>query len=166
MLIFWHWVFVAVKEICKSLLKTMKLIYFLKLSQSLNPQLCTSNQPMFELRLSNEPSLFVVINSQYVWSLLWGIQNWFFLSICLSLGIVMVKRFLDFRNEVTFLLSSDGKLAFEFIGIPLYGKPLQVRDVKPKQKDKDCWNQDICQTETERNLIIFIKCLQLTSEYC
>ena len=49
----------------------------------------------------------------------------------------MVNRFLDFRNEVTFLLSSDGKLAFEFIGIPLYGKPLQVRDVKPKQKYKD-----------------------------
>ena len=49
----------------------------------------------------------------------------------------MLKRFLDFRNEVTFLLSSDGKLALEFIGVPLYGKPLQVRDVKPKQEYKD-----------------------------
>ena len=77
----------------------------------------------------------------------------------------MVKRFLDFRNEVTFLLSSDGKLAFEFIGIPLYGKPLQVRDVEPKQKYKDGWNQDISQAETEES-IICIKCLQSTFVYC
>ena len=70
-------------------------------------------------------------------SLYFGGSNTDFLSVCLRLGLVMLKRFLDFRNEVTFLLSSDGKLAFEFIGIPLYGKPLQVRDVKPKQKYKD-----------------------------
>ena len=77
----------------------------------------------------------------------------------------MVNRFLDFRNQVTFLLSSDGKLAFEFIGIPLYGKPLQVRDVKPKQKYKDGWYQDICQAEIEET-IICIKCLQSTFVYC